>query len=201
MYPQNQLPPIMTPSSNTCPACGTEMGINPTSGKLGCPHIACCYTKEIPINQTKIIAMQHIITDEEAQKAYKLFSDYDGGAYESIKAVLTDFLNNRPQVAQLRPIAEMSEKPAEGCVRMFWAADKGWWSAPQGTSVTHAVDIQLPTPDADAEERRQFEEAMKDVGHWDFKKHPSSEYEFLATEIAWMAWMRRAELAKKGGDK
>lgn len=29
-----------------CPKCGTEMGINPRDGKLGCPHIACCYIGE-----------------------------------------------------------------------------------------------------------------------------------------------------------
>ena len=31
-----------------CPACGTEMGINPLDGKLGCPHVACCYVGETP---------------------------------------------------------------------------------------------------------------------------------------------------------
>jgi hypothetical protein len=25
-----------------CPACGTQMGINPEDGQLGCPHVACC---------------------------------------------------------------------------------------------------------------------------------------------------------------
>lgn len=29
-----------------CRYCGTEMGINPQDGKLGCPHIACCYIGE-----------------------------------------------------------------------------------------------------------------------------------------------------------
>lgn len=27
----------------TCPSCGTPLGVNPQDGKLGCPHIACCY--------------------------------------------------------------------------------------------------------------------------------------------------------------
>ena len=31
-----------------CPACGTAMGINPLDGKLGCPHVACCYVGETP---------------------------------------------------------------------------------------------------------------------------------------------------------
>ena len=31
-----------------CPACGTAMGMNPLDGKLGCPHVACCYVGEAP---------------------------------------------------------------------------------------------------------------------------------------------------------
>ena len=27
----------------TCPSCGTPLGVSPLDGKLGCPHIACCY--------------------------------------------------------------------------------------------------------------------------------------------------------------
>lgn len=32
------------------------MGINPLDGKLGCPHIACCYLGEIPATPAQISA-------------------------------------------------------------------------------------------------------------------------------------------------
>lgn len=31
-----------------CPYCGAPMGINPSDGKLGCPHPFCCYLGEKP---------------------------------------------------------------------------------------------------------------------------------------------------------
>jgi hypothetical protein len=30
-------------AASTCPACGSPLGVNPQDGKLGCPHVACCY--------------------------------------------------------------------------------------------------------------------------------------------------------------
>jgi ssDNA-binding Zn-finger/Zn-ribbon topoisomerase 1 len=38
----------MKQSTNKCPACGTAMGINRHDGKLGCPHVACCYIGTSP---------------------------------------------------------------------------------------------------------------------------------------------------------
>lgn len=150
--------------------------------------------------------MQHIVTDEEVERFYRVFSEYSGSIPESRKFALADFLNNRPQVAQLRPIAEMPETVPEGCVRLFTELSEDGvttanFTKKQYRSDTIAVDIfiQLPTPDPEAEERRQFEESMKKAFPltsfaWSVE---NDGYKELDTESAWQGW----KLAKKGGDK
>lgn len=151
--------------------------------------------------------MQHIITDEEVERFYRVFSEHAGSIPESRKFALSDFLNNRPQVAQLRPIAEMPEKPSEGCVRIYSHRNPhGQWSrGPELTPFdTHATDIfiQLPTPDPDAEERRQFEEETEAAGVCsDFRRDERGLYRIAETCVAWDAWKLRGIFAKKGGDK
>ncbi len=202
MYPQNQPPAIMTPSSNTCPACGTEMGINPTSGKLGCPHIACCYTKEIPINQAKIITMQHIITDEEVERFLSIHFGYNGSDKQALILALADFLANRPQVAQLRPIAEMPEKVPEGCFRITCDELGNQDGYEQDRCFFADIPLPTPTPDPEAEERRQFEEKTEAAGVCsDFRRDERGLYRIAETCVAWDAWKLRGIFAKKGGDK
>lgn len=125
---------------------------------------------------------------------------------EAIKDALTDFLNNRPQVAQLRPIAEMPETVPEGCNRIYWGSKTGdgSWMLPcplVGCHDTHFIDIQLPTPDPDAEERRQFEEWVRARGYTkrelQRQTEPGSAYKDKDAEALWLGWKSRAELAKK----
>lgn len=114
--------------------------------------------------------MQHIITDEEAERALQIYFRGNKGCFETMKAALTDFLNNRPQVAQLRPIAEMSEKPPEGFIRIgvLFKANQEidavlqiFPGKPTHKSWT-VIDVFPPSaPDPDAEDRRQFEEWAK----------------------------------------
>lgn len=153
--------------------------------------------------------MQHIITDEEAIRYNKVFLGTPGSTKESNKEALADFLNNRPQVAQLRPIAEMPETVPEECERhKGYYGELGWtWTFLEDSNATHAIDIhiQLPTPDPDpdAEERRQFEEAMKKACP-DFNftlEQDGKTYRSIRVDAAWIAWSVRDQLAKKGGDK
>lgn len=148
--------------------------------------------------------MQHIITDEEVNKTYRFFVDHPGNGINAMRAALTDFLNNRPQVAQLRPIAEMSEKPPEGCVRVSVGKNAlGDWIACDGehAGLNFAIDIQLPTPDPDAEERRQFEEAMKkEYPKMDLTRDKSNTGPSYIRDNANCMWIG-FQLAKKGGDK
>ena len=107
--------------------------------------------------------MQHIITDEEVNNYINVFTKHAGNANKSHKAALADFLNNRPEstLGKLRPIAEMPETAPEGCVRVtaLMDADGSWCvSDCRVPSDTYAIDIELPTPDPEAEERQRFEE-------------------------------------------
>lgn len=103
---------------------------------------------------------------------------------------------NRPQVAQLRPIAEMPEKVPEGCVRFY--GDKQFLSYAQGGEDTLAVDIQLPTSDPDAEERRQFEAWVRMRGYTNQElqrqTEPGATYKDKDAEALWLGWKARSEL-------
>lgn len=113
--------------------------------------------------------MQHIITDEEADRFWEVYCKSPGAGLDGRKAALTDFLNNRPEstLGKLRPIAEMPETIPNGHIRV-WANKwgDGEWRAGYGRARndTHFIDIQLPTPEPEAEERQRFEEAMKKEG-------------------------------------
>lgn len=172
------------------------MGINLASGKLGCPHLACCYTTEISIKQTEIITMQYIITDEEVKRFDDIYVKYDGRSDdECVKAALLDFLSNRPEstLGKLRPIAEMPETVPEGCVRKYCSGrtDKGEYVI-RDTNEWHTryfIDIQLPTPDLEAEERQRFEEATTEAGLCsDFRRDERGLYRVAETCVAWDAW-------------
>ena len=119
---------------------------------------------------------EHILTDKEVKRAWKTYLNGEGPTMiEDMRKALADFLNNRPEstIGKLRPIAEMSEKVPEGCFRVFYGRqfsadpDSPWQvkDADQRCNgvnpATHFQDIQLPTPDPEAEERQRFEEAMK----------------------------------------
>lgn len=113
---------------------------------------------------------KHIITDEEAERAWEIYMKGDGPTMvDDMRKALSDFLNNRPQVAQLRPIAEMPETVPEGCFRVFYgrqfsADPNSPWQVKDADQrcngvnpATHFQDIQLPTPGHEAEERQRFE--------------------------------------------
>jgi len=152
-----------------------------------------------------------IITDEELIRYSDVFSAsiHKLSNLDARRAALADFLNNHPQVAQLRPIAEMPEKVPEGCVRVYmWMDHGGFGGQPsficrKQDNFSHFIDIQLPTPDPDAEERQQFEEAMKKACP-DFNftlEQDGKTYRSIRVDAAWIAWSVRGQLAKKGGDK
>lgn len=107
--------------------------------------------------------MKHIITDEEVKRAWVTYYQCDDTDRACIKKVLTEFLANRPQVAQLRPIAEMPETVPEGCIRFrtsLGAYKEGKWTSLtpyQEAKDTHFIDIQLPTPDPEGEILGEFE--------------------------------------------
>jgi len=119
------------------------------------------------------------------------------------------WLANRPQVAQLRPITEMPETVPEGCVRWFCyqygSGELGEPGTERDKNDNLFIDVlQLPTPDPDAEERRQFEEAMKKkFPEWSFERYKTErgDYKNIHCESSWIGFKIRAELAKKGGDK
>lgn len=142
--------------------------------------------------------MKHIITDEEAKEVWSKWNAL-GTTVSALKRVLADFLANRPQVAQLRPIAEMPETVPEGCERLYWSPDSGWWINPN-EYVTHATDIQLPTSDPEAEMRQEFEEAMK--SRWSLMEYrfANGSYDTPVVDAAF-AGFKAGKLAKKGGDK
>jgi len=145
------------------------------------------------------------ITDEEVYRYCAVRAGYGGGEYGANKAALTDFLANRPEstLGKLRPIAEMPEKPPEGCVRMFvYRHASGCFGGPffihsTGERFNFFADIQLPTPDPEAEERQRFEEALK-------AKYPAAsllrdndgDYISDATSYSWDGFKIHAELAK-----
>ncbi len=66
----------MKPSTNICPACGTAIGVNPLDGKLGCPHMACCYVGETPRApsprnpETTLTRQRENITPNKTMKTY-----------------------------------------------------------------------------------------------------------------------------------
>ena len=143
--------------------------------------------------------MQHIITDEEVERFRDFYRHTNGVEISAYKAALLDFLNNRPEstLGELRPIAEMPENPPEGYKRYGWnyAAD----FAPGVMSEdTHFIDIQLPTPDPEAEERQRFEEAIQSDeefkdSHLEWK---DGEYVCKAVRNAFAGWKLRSKLAK-----
>lgn len=153
--------------------------------------------------------MQYIITDEEVKRFDDIYVKYDGRSDdECVKAALLDFLSNRPEstLGKLRPIAEMPETVPEGCVRKYCSGrtDKGEYVI-RDTNEWHTryfIDIQLPTPDPESEERQRFEEWVKEVGTKVFK-YPAlqlahKENGAYANEIVWVAFKawKASKLAK-----
>lgn len=138
--------------------------------------------------------MQHIITDEEAERYAKMFNLHQGSLKEYIKAALLDFLTNRPELTlgKLRPIAEMPETVPDGCVRVSVGKNAlGDWIACDGehAGLNFAIDIQLPTPDPEAEERQRFEEAMKGKDRVQrFERNQDGSYVSHLTQACWTAW-------------
>lgn len=135
---------------------------------------------------------EHIITDEEVERFGEIYDAAKGLFDEAVKAALLDFLANRPEstLGKLRPIAEMPETVPDGCKRMYWGKDGRWWLE-ANKFVTHAIDIQLPTPDPEAEERQRFEEAMKKARGWPhdkFLKNEDGSYFDDQANPAWTAW-------------
>lgn len=125
--------------------------------------------------------MQHIITDEEATRFRTAYINGPANMFEAYKAALSDFLSRRPEssIAQLRPIAEMPEKVPEGCLRVFGQISKKgrpYLNCIPEVGGCLAADIQFPTPDPEAEMRREFESwwaSLPDRGG----KHKSECYE------------------------
>lgn len=147
------------------------------------------------------------ITDEEVERAVDCWFNTPGEFTARMEASLSDFLANRPApVAALRPIAEMPADLPKNCQAitgvLYNHAENPYFET-DGAGIygpcDHFVIFQLPTAtDPEADLRREFEEATKNLGKWDFRRHPSGEYEFLPTEIAWMVWNLRGEQMKKG---
>ena len=138
--------------------------------------------------------MQHIITNEEIKIFWDTYNAHQGHCHQATITALTDFLNNRPQVAQLRPIAEMPDTVPEGCKRitvglnLHGNINNMCANGHSSSGCSLFVDLQLPTPDPEAEERRQFEEAMKKHALWKFERFPNGVYKYHTTETSWLAW-------------
>lgn len=137
--------------------------------------------------------MQHIITDEEIKRFMDVFRGHPGSYHESQRAALADFLNNRPEstLGKLRPIAEMPETVPEGCLRVYANKIDAWYASNEADDLPFACDIQLPTPDPEAEERQRFEEAMKKalvLQEGAFERDSLGNYVKEYMIVGWNAW-------------
>lgn len=118
--------------------------------------------------------MNHIITDEETKLLWDTYNSSPLHHTAALKEAITAVLANRPApVATLRPIAEMPADLPKNCQAitgvLYNHAENPYFET-DGAGIygpcDHFVMFQLPTaPDPEADLRREFEEAVKQVKH------------------------------------
>lgn len=134
--------------------------------------------------------------------AYEAYESCKGNQLASLRAAITAVLAIRPEstLGKLRPIAEMPEKPPEGCVRTYYRMQHGDMALAVESTAEYFCEALLPfpTPDPEAEERQMFEEAMKPAIFMTgvFERDSKGNYIGETINYCWAAWKARAELAK-----
>lgn len=158
-------------------------------------------TKTLSPNSSEINPV--LITDEEIAQFENIYTSHVGSIAGSYRAALADFLNNRPELrlGRLRPIAEMSDKPANGCFRQHYRTDSKDLRVGVPISSEHhwAIDIlELPPkPAPEAEDRQEFEEAVRGkAGIQFFERNQDGSYGSSITEAAHTAWKACKELTE-----